>query len=225
VQEYASPNFHDPGQVGLLLIVLVLALVLVLGRHPWTPTEILLTLGFGYFALHSMRNVPSFALVVAPIIAGKVNLPLPRPRTVAGGGLWVPVTLLAVLALAPRVLPTGIPPARYPVEAVRVLRTSPDPVRGEMFNDLLWGGYFLLEMPDRKVFIDGRIDFYGERVIEDFKVVDGARPGWEEVAARHDVGWTILPSRHPLNAVLALHPKWSEAHRDSVAVIYTRRSP
>jgi hypothetical protein len=93
-------------------------------------------------------------------------------------------------------------------------------VRGEMFNDYGWGGYMLLALPERKVFIDGRNDFYGAQLVKEFNKVNNIEPGWESVLQRYDVGWTILPRGDALNTVLELHPSWRLVYTDEVATIY-----
>ena len=82
---------------------------------------------------------------------------------------------------------------RFPVASVKYLRAHPEVVTGEMFNDYAWGGYLILYLPERKVFIDGRNDFYGETLLRDFTDVNRLNPAWEAVLTKYHVGWTILP--------------------------------
>jgi len=62
------------------------------------------------------------------------------------------IPILADSAAAGSVSPS--PPCNF-------LRQNPAAVHGEMFNDYGWGGYFILALPERRVFVDGRNDFYG----------------------------------------------------------------
>jgi hypothetical protein len=110
-----------------------------------------------------------------------------------------------------------------PAAAVGFIRNNPQAVTGEMFNDYAWGGYLLWAMPERKVFIDGRNDFFGKGLCGEFNTVDETQPGWEAVLEKYRVGWTLLPPKHPLNALLALETSWKAAYTDEVAVVYTRR--
>ena len=74
-----------------------------------------------------------------------------------------------------------------------------------------------------EVFVDGRNDFYGPELIQDFDTVNRAHTSWEDVLRKYDVGWTILPRAHPLNELLALDKGWSLAYADDVAAIYARK--
>jgi hypothetical protein len=121
------------------------------------------------------------------------------------------------------VITTDILSNRFPVAAVQFVTAHPQAVHGEMFNDYGWGGYLMLALPDHKVFVDGRNDFYGDDLIQDFVNVNKVLPDWDAVLHRYGVGWTILPRDHPLNILLALHTDWSAAYMDDVTTIYTRK--
>jgi len=82
----------------------------------------------------------------------------------------------------------------------------------------------MLALPQRKVFIDGRNDFYGEALVQEFNQVDEVKPGWETVFEKYHVGWTILPVQHPLNQLLALRADWRRIYADDVAVIYAHQT-
>jgi hypothetical protein len=92
-----------------------------------------------------------------------------------------------------------------------------------MFNDYGWGGYLIYALPERKVFVDGRNDFYGEELLDEFATVNTPKPGWDAVLAKYHVGWTILPTGHPLNTILSLRTDWKQVYADDVCVIYTRK--
>jgi hypothetical protein len=250
--EFRSPNFHSGGMTGFAMQLLVLAVMLIVARPRLSSTDILLIGVWGYFALHAVRNVPVFALIVTPILAEHLNAFLRDARETAavrlyrrisavasaadqrgGGKLWGTFAVLAMLFVAakPRlvggepILATEIMTNRFPVAAVQFLQTQPDAVGGEMFNDYGWGGYLMLTLPKRKVFMDGRNDFYGEAIVKEFKAVADVRPGWETILEKYNVGWTILPSKHALNTVLALHPGWKVVYTDEVAAIRARITP
>jgi hypothetical protein len=249
VSEFRSPNFHSPNAHGFLLLLGLLAATLIVIRARFSPTEILLVGWAGCFALRWVRNVPLFAIVVIPILARHLSAWLGQApeswllryrktcrdmseldRRAGGRGLTALAFAILVLVIAkPRiaggepVIATGPLTNRFPVAAANFLRQHPGAVSGEMFNDYGWGGYLMLVIPDRKVFVDGRNDFYGADLIQDFVDVNKVHPDWDAVLRRYGVGWTILPRDHPLNILLALHTDWSAAYTDEVTAIYTRK--
>ena len=250
VNEFRSPNFHSSSTQGFLVMLLVLVFTLTVARARLSVTEILLLGWAGSLALRWGRNVPVFAIVVTPILACHLTPWLREVRDSnllacyrricdnateinarADGRLLVvgvSVVLLFVIA-KPRVmggqpiLNTELLTNRFPVAAVQFLRQNPSAVHGEMFNDYGWGGYLILALPEHKVFVDGRNDFYGPELIQDFDTVNRAHLGWEVVLRKNKVDWTFLPREHPLNELLSLHKDWSLSYTDQVAAIYSRR--
>ncbi len=241
--EFRSPNFHSGGTRGFLLELLALGGLLLVARPRLRATEVLLLGVWGYFALHSVRNVPVFAIVATPILAAhwnaflqsagpsrwmelyrRVSSRITSMNRSADGRALAAVAVVALLAASERgLVRTEVLASRFPVAAVEWLRTNEVAVSGEMFNDYGWGGYLMLAWPQRRVFIDGRNDFYGKELVEEFNTVDDVKPGWEAVLEKYRVGWTILPPKHGLNALLALHKDWRRVYADEVAVVYARR--
>jgi hypothetical protein len=82
----------------------------------------------------------------------------------------------------------------------------------------------MLVWPEREVFVDSRNDFYGETFLRDFDTADEVQAGWEGSLEKHGVGWTILPRKHPLNRVLALHPQWRLGYEDDVTQVFVRQA-
>ena len=250
VNEFRSPDFHSNSTRGFLVMLLALAFTLVVARPRLSRTEILLVGWAGCFALRWARNLPIFAIVVTPILAQHLTLWLQGPRD-SGLLMWyrricnkvseinrradgrclvgIVLVMLLLVVAKPRVvggepiLATELLTNRFPVAAVQFLQQPPPPVHGEMFNDYGWGGYLMLALPAHKVFVDGRNDFYGSELIQDFDTVNRAHPGWDDVLQKYKVGWTILPRAHPLNQLLALRKDWSLSYTDDVAAIYSHR--
>jgi hypothetical protein len=248
--EFRSANFHSGAANGFSLELFVLALVLLVARPRLQSAEILLIGVWGYFALHSARNIPLFALVVTPIFTTHLNhfllqrqdsrwMRLYRKVSTdissldrSASGL-IPAVFVVGLLISAIVWPiaSGLRPLitteiltnRFPVATVECCLKGLEAdaaLRGEMFNDYGWGGYLMLALPGRKVFIDGRNDFYGEELVREFNQADDAKPGWEKVFEKYNVGWTILPPQHPLNSLLALRADWSLYHTDEVSAVF-----
>jgi hypothetical protein len=151
---------------------------------------------------------------------------------VAGGnGLVAAVIGAMLLILAKPVLVGGHPIVkteiwanRFPVATANYLRAHPETVHGEMFNEDGWGGYLILYLPERKVFIDGRDDFYDEALLHEFTDVSHLTPAWEKVLGKYHVGWTMLPVQHPLNRILEMRQDWQLVYSNQVALVFSRAS-
>ncbi|HVM61464.1 MAG TPA: hypothetical protein VMV72_11425 [Verrucomicrobiae bacterium] len=247
--EYLPPNFHDPGNLPLLLIFALVLSVLAVAWPRLTATDGLLLVVWAVLALRMARNGPLFALAATPILAEHWNAYLraaspsramQRYRALSAGltsanrmagarGLPALAVLAIALVMAkPQLLggrpllATELPPQRFPVAAVEFLHRSPDAVHGEMFNEYTWGGYLIWALPERKVFIHPNLDVYGEGLVREFVEVNEATNDWEGILKKYNVGWTILPTDHRLSRLLAKRADWKLVYADSVAAIYGR---
>ncbi len=248
-QELLPPNFHDLGTLPFMIMLVVTLMMLFIVRPRLKMTDGLLLVAWLVLSLRMMRNAPVFALVITPILAEHWNayLRMAAPsrilrryrdismrltsvdRMAGGRGLPALAVVAMILILAKpqlfgggSLVNTELPANRFPVAAVEFLRQTPDAVHGEMFNDYVWGGYFILAMPERKVFFHPNALVYGEEVVREFLQVNNAQRGWEDVLKKYRVGWTILPREHRLNRLLAQRADWKLVYADPVATIYGR---
>jgi hypothetical protein len=258
--EYQSPNFHQsstwPFLFLLFLSILILGFAIVYSPHPGDPqskerilagdssipiSHILLLAGWTSMALYSARNIPLYAVVIAPILAGLASQLIlsqvwlraladldQRLYKVDGSlrGHLSPVIFMFIIAALLRL---GIPldfeskgnqydPDKFPVQAVDWLEANPPP--GEMYNYFIWGGYLLYRAwPEHKVFIDGQTDFYGESFTREYDQVLNLRDGWHEVLERYGVDWVIIPTESALVAALLSEPDWRLVYNDETAAI------
>jgi hypothetical protein len=249
--EWASANFHFAGMRGFTLQLLVLGFILVVLRRPWVTTDLLLIAFWLYSGLNAMRNVPIFTLIATPIFAEHLSVGWPGVcdsawcqwfrrvsndvgtlNRAAGGNGLVAVVIAAMLLILAKpmlvggqpIVETGISANRFPVTTANYLRAHPETVHGEMFNEDGWGGYLIRYLPEHKVFIDGRDDFYDEAFLHEFTDVSHLTPAWENVLRKYHVGWTILPAQHPLNRILEMKTDWHLVISNQQALVFAHAS-
>jgi len=235
VLEFLSPNFHDllPFKYLLLLMIALLAR----SRRALHPVDLMLVLLFTNMALYSVRYIPLFALVSAPVLlrhwpAGGNNPAVTRcAATVAAwdarstGCFWPATALcIVVVALVAGRLQHGFDPARHPVAATEFLLNEQIP--GRMFNDDEFGDYLIYRAQSRyPVFIDGRSDMYGSDLVRDYCTVGNFEPGWEQILERNRITWFFIGSGSALARYLAQRPEWVPIYRDRVATIFLKDVP
>ncbi len=137
------------------------------------------------------RGCPACALVLALAVA--ISLPpLLRPIDRAGDA----VTPQAALAAAQRAGLTG-----------------------PVFNSEAYGGYLVFSgVP---VFIDGRIEMYGNDFLAAYLAAERGDPGaLAGLLDRYHIAWTLLRAGSPAIAVLDRLPGWRRAYADDQAVIH-----
>jgi hypothetical protein len=113
--------------------------------------------------------------------------------------------------------------AKYPRAAVRYL--ADHPIADRLFNEYGWGGYLIWSNPRQKrVFIDGRADFYEYGgVLTDYVRIMRLDPGALQLLNRYAVGACLIPNDAGLGTALSAMPGWTRIYEDQVAVLYVRR--
>ena len=227
IVEFASPDFHSPGARGLLVWLALLWGALALLRPRLRAGDRVALVVWTYFALHSRRNTPLLVLVslpvLAPVLTHWVRQRWPRRAGLPATNGWAWALAAVALAVAwPRPIDWRV--AGWPLDAVAHVRQQPREFTGNVFNQYVWGSYLVQALPERRVFIDSRQDFYGEALLREFDAVTGLRTNWTTVLDKYAVGWTLMPTDHRLNVALTLASNtWRLAYRDDVATIFTRR--
>ncbi|MFN0150665.1 MAG: tetratricopeptide repeat protein [bacterium] len=158
---------------------------------------------------------------------------------VPGGGVlaravpWMVVALIAGLA-ASRVardpfFGDGLSPVTYPREAcLRLLREGE--FSGNLFHNDVWAGAVALYgWPRYPLFIDGRLEVYGEAFWRDvyFRIL-GCGDGWEQLLDRYRINAALLRvgsvgKRDRIGSVLRAHPGWALVYWDELTMLYVRR--
>ena len=184
--------------------------------------EGLLALALGLFAAYSIRQIPWFLLVTAPMLASDIDALFgvrPRFRRAVGeirgplggqkAGAYLGVALMAVIVLQPiRVtLPESIGRVTLnePVAVADLLEGSVAKGSHErVLNEQVWGGYLSYRLGDRiETAMDGRLEIRNRATwVSFFGLMHGDGDPAGELAAQH-VAWAALsPEREKLVADL-----------------------
>ena len=242
IMDWKSPDFHvQRGFEFWLLLAFGLAWA---GKLKLSLMRMLMMLGLVHLALMAMRSISTLGLIAPFLLAAPLARGLSSTEHKAAGGdvehldRWFralaaparPVTLLlaaAVAALATAALFKMHPPrpagSIAPVAAVEAARAAG--ARGPVLDFPNFGGYLIDQgIP---VFIDGRMDMYGDAHFKRFfTAVSLNEPGaLQKLLDEYKIGWTLLPPGVPANAVLDVLPGWRRVHADDHAVVYLRDSP
>ncbi len=241
--EYRSPDFHNAAAYPFALLI---ALSLLLGarkRLDAAWAHALLLILWTLLALYSARNIPIYTQVamLALVPAAQLWLYARMPRAkatmqnmdavapTASGWVWGALGAAVLIWLQMngavwdnRGTGNTFRTNHFPVAAADALEKNLP--QGEMFNEFTWGGYLLYRLfPQKRVFIDGQTDFYGEALTREYLQILNAEPGWQDVLARYQVQWVIVPASRALAQELAKSDEWREFFRDDRAVVYIRK--
>jgi hypothetical protein len=195
----------------------------------------LLMVGFLHLALVSVRNVPLFAIVSAAPVAWAAEEWLSQcewgqcmrqaegallARRSALGNAFIYALACVALAAIVWVKPLRLGPrGSLPVEAAEHLPA------GRLFTTDRWADYLIYLDPHRKVFFDGRNDFYGPGFVKDYLIVMRAEPGWQRIMARYGLTVAMVPEGSAIAAAFSGSEDWKKVREDSVATVFVRRVP
>ena len=217
VNEWKRPTMDSFLCLGGLFIPL-LAVGLVIGRRRVRLLDALTIVAFGYLATRARRHISLFAFIAAPIVAECWAPAFHRLRRMAWAtraalALAAFAAILATLGLertpgaalgcSLRHFGLGIDKAKYPIQCADYIISQN--LTGNFCNDYADGNYFIWRLneqwnddypawnaaPPRLMFVDGRIDVYGTRVMNLYTRVMGARKGWREVLDRFNVNVAV----------------------------------
>lgn len=245
IQEWRPPDFQDPMFLGLIVLMVVTFCVLAVSNKRAVPSELLMLGTTAAATLRSARNVPFFALVATPILAGHLWTRL-APYTTVGDSLlrdkrgraWNSSTLLLnilLLVAAPLLAATmrirnsaqiqRLVEARdFPHAAVEFMKLRN--VAQPIYNEYHWGGYLIWNLyPRYRVFIDGRADVYGDELMDEyFRMHDGAKD-WRELLDHYGIQSVLVSPDAALSSLLREDKLWEVKFESPQVVIFVRVRP
>ena len=239
IGEFQSFNFHAEGSFQIILSLLLGiaggCAALAIRRPERFLLALLLTAG----ALRSARLLPVAALLLMPLANASLTTVLakadfaPRLRKALDAFLQYGKNLRALdsglhgLALTPlialaafsllRLGHPGFPADQFPVAASATVAQLP--AKARIFAPDKFGGYLIYRFHgERKVFFDGRSDFYGADFLRRYSRLVQVRPGWNDEFAKWHFTHALLPADYSL--IPALEAKgWTELYRDRTTVL------
>jgi len=243
IDEWVPPGLNL--LVSKVWIVSVLGLIVLFalpGRRP-SASEICLVLCFLPMACGSVRMVAWWLLVGTPIAAAQLAALLPpralaeddSGRATAGTGLtfalFVAVCVLSLPWLE-RYNPlltalhrAGRPELELQTVAEQLRQRRPG---GRIFSRFEWGEYLGWSMaPDYKVFMDGRIEIYSDRVWDEYTDVTRGRADWQQILDGYQVDCLLLDTAGGYHADLLPQversPRWERAFESGRVAVFLRR--
>jgi hypothetical protein len=207
----------DRGVTLLAVIYLATLTEVLLAHRCCPRISWLLPLVWLLLAIRGIRHGPLFAVMAALSLGELLPrtrwaawlarrgtglfVPPPQNAPSSRGRAWLLVPLAAVLlalglqAAAIRVPLVGhdwarLEPSWWPVDLLPQLWDQVKDRRpGEVciFNEMLYGGFLILYVPQARVFIDDRCDLYGDEMLRDFFTARGddpAQPGGDPAQVR-----------------------------------------
>jgi hypothetical protein len=240
IVEWKSPDFHGAKFQALAFLMLATFSVMALSSKRARPGQLLMLAATAWAALRSARNGPFFALVAMPLLAehswnwftsqrwGRW-LAVPEKPGPARMKVVLNVLLFGImLGVSALVVRRAVAMQRIS-ESQKVPAAAVDFILAErppqpILNEYAWGGYLIWRLyPDYRVYIDGRADVYGDKLVEEFLEVRDGKPNWREPLDNHGIRTVLIKPDVALASLLRQDSGWWKVFEDKQAVIFVRR--
>jgi len=109
-------------------------------------------------------------------------------------------------------------PKSYPQAALVALGDS----SRHVFTHDEWGDYLLYKLSPKgvKVFVDGRSDFYGDKLEMEYVGLMEVKYDWKEKLAKYDVDTVLLPVNAALAGAMKESSHWRVVYDDGMAIVF-----
>jgi hypothetical protein len=243
VQEFQAPTFRTEGQFQLELLLLagLITSGLLLRRRLFA--EALWTVFLAHACLTSVRHAPLYAAVAAPLVACEIGgwwkagveglkkssaarilyqMGVDLAPGFRRSSIWPAVLILSLAALdAPLKWPRDFPSEVFPTAMVH--QHADLIASGRLLTTDQWGDYVIYSLyPRQKVYVDGRSDFYGEKLGQEYLRLLQGSYDWRTIVDRNGFNVALLPVDWPLASMLKTDSAWRVVQDDGRVILFAR---
>ncbi len=243
IQEFQSPIFRNENILqfeALMLVGLVAAGSLFRRRR---VVEGLWILYWAHMALGSVRHVPIFVTVCTPAIAVEVSewwrawtgsakksslfgivnqMSRDLSPSFLRNSAWPFVLVGTLVAMgAPIKWPKDFPERVFP--SAMIHRHASQLLSGRVLTTDQWGDYLIYLNPQHKVYIDGRSDFYGPEVGNQYLRMTGGQWDWQRIFQKNGFTSVLLPAELPICELLKHDPEWRVEEDSGKTILLVHR--
>ncbi|MDO8427098.1 MAG: hypothetical protein Q7T24_06255, partial [Deltaproteobacteria bacterium] len=185
-----------------------------------------------YMAITHVRWVPLFVFFAGPVLAanlaavldsrGKVKFLRPASILLT---LFFAFTMLYDFASSPalkEVRGLGLKSGIFPEGTVNFMKK--EGLRGNIYNEYVFGGYLIFHYPELKAFIDGRTPtvyspyfFWTSRLVNEPEM-------WRRLTEEHGINMALVKIKDPFCGRLHEDKDWVAVNFDDVSILYLKRT-
>lgn len=241
INEWMPPFFRF--DLAFLSLLALASFLIFKFRKKLFLFESLLYLFFTGLALLSSRHIPLWLLLIlalTPKLLSFVLEMLPDAESterilknsyLVAGMFALVITAVSLSSSVPKIYKYRLD-KHYPIAAVEYIKIHQPPP--QMIAPYTWGSYIIWQLPNYKVFIDGRMPSWknynpaaneSSSIMEEYQNFLSGKINREQILDKYGVNTILWPSKVPKqNFPTSLNPKkWEEIYRDQTSVIYTRK--
>lgn len=243
VMEFQSPSFRSENMLQYEIVLLAACAAAGLALKRKEIVGPLWVLFWAHSSLESGRHIPLFAAVAIPLLADELQrfwqtwTQGARKSSVAGimeglaqeagaglrrASVWsvIPFVLIAA-GVIPIPRRQDFPAERFPVNLVS--RHAALLSSSRVYTQDQWADYLIYRLSPRfKAFFDGRSDFYGEKITQEYVRMMNARHDYSKLLNQYGFEAVLVSPDCALAAVLKQSPGWEIVEDDKKAILFRR---
>lgn len=241
ISEFADTFSLSQDYTAVLFLKLLIALAVLSAVINWRRIDrflLIVCLAMGYLSFTAIRNLPLFAIAAVPFVAQNMARSqlwlrpfarrcLPAGRIIACTAAILVSTLGAWSNMTDRFhvrqndnnqFGISLANNRFPIEAFKFF--TEHNLKGPVFNTMMEGGYLLAN--DVPVFIDSRLEVYGEEFFLDFLRMMADPADWNKAVNKYDFRVLFVELGFAASGLVSDNPNWPLVYFDDVIAIYVR---
>jgi len=247
VQEFQSPSFRNENMLQFEVLLFIGLIAAGARFRCGRVIDGLWILALGYMSLSSVRHVPVFVTVVGPLLAvemtswwkawvgdsaAKSSLGILNQmgfeivRGFQRFSLWIPLAVVTLVSSGSGSVtswPQDFPALTFPTAMVHA--HEQEILDSRILTTDQWADYLIYLHPQQKVFVDGRSDFYGPEIGNQFLDLMRGLPGWEKVIEKYHFNLALIPVDTAAAQLLKLSPAWRVEADDGKHILLVLKKP
>jgi len=242
IQEFQSPSFRNENMLQFEALMFAGLIVAGLQFRKRRVVEGLWIVFFANMALSSVRHVPVFVAVAAPVIAAEIgawwvawtagarkgsltaivnSMAADSLAAFRRTSAWPAIAVLALIVIGrPIPWPKDFPSDIFPSAIVHA--HASEILNSRLMTTDQWADYLIYVNPSQKVFVDGRSDFYGPEVGNQYIHMMNGQWDWREIMTKYQFNAALLPIDSSLSQLLKLSPDWRVVEDDGKRIFFVR---
>jgi len=238
-------NLNKPLELITIIFAYSIIITAVVGQRKkvdaWLLISIIVSMALSFKSIYFARIAIVLAIYPVALFWGTVATKIPKyihienKKILKVFSLYMyTILFLATTGLSLRTLSTYVSKeafckfTRYPCGAVNYIKTTKP--QGNMFNNYNWGGYLIMNLPEYKTFIDGRMPswkYSNTYIYDDYinitKYPEESRELFNTYAQEHNITWIFDYKESKLAKYLIETGNWESVYKDDVAIVAIKK--
>jgi hypothetical protein len=138
--------------------------------------------------------------------------------------VW-PVAALVALAVInePIKWPHDFPKEMFPTEMIHAHES--EILHSRLLTTDQWADYLIYLHPEQKVFVDGRSDYYGPEIGNEYIALMNGAWNWQAILRKYNFDRALLPVEQPIVQLLKSRTDWRVVADDGKRIYLVRSAP